>query len=295
VHDSWILGVLFRRFIVFWTSQNSLETIITGQLTDKKWLIPSAILLAELFVSCPSAGPNPSERTHLNWLSLVDAYTVAQRLMHDKICKCISPYFLPWNIAACKYRGGRSLIRIDSRDRIETRHISVHLNIKSWKKSSLLTSLIWTSSNSKPNIFVNVPYFDGLTHRIREACGLPWLSPSSVLAIICCVCGVEVCARTALSGIYYVDPSWWQSNFLPAIATDITGHCLFLQCHTDHSPSVLKELAIGIACSFTRLSNLHKLDSYISILSSFLLYTYWILKYDIELLWLGWIKSQYVA
>ena len=35
--------------------------------------------------------------------------------------------------------------------------------------------------NYNSNVFVNAPYFDGLTHRSREADGLPWWSPSQVL------------------------------------------------------------------------------------------------------------------
>jgi hypothetical protein len=50
------------------------------------------------------------------------------------------------------------------------------------------------SDYSSSNVFVNAPYFDGLTHWIRGADGLPWWSPSQVLATICCVCSVEVCA-----------------------------------------------------------------------------------------------------
>ena len=37
---------------------------------------------------------------------------------------------------------------------------------------SILMTLITFYSNS--NVFVNAPYFDGLTHRIRGADGLPW-------------------------------------------------------------------------------------------------------------------------
>ena len=48
-------------------------------------------------------------------------------------------------------------------------------------------------SHSSSNVFVNAPYFDGLTHQIRGADGLPWWSPNQVLATICGVCSVEVC------------------------------------------------------------------------------------------------------
>ena len=50
--------------------------------------------------------------------------------------------------------------------------------------------------------------FDG---RIVGAGGIPWWSPSQVLASNYCVCGVcvYVCVcGNALSGIYYSGPSW---------------------------------------------------------------------------------------
>jgi len=44
-----------------------------------------------------------------------------------------------------------------------------------------------------------------------------------------------MCVRvTVLSGIYYSGPSWQQSNFLPDITADSTGHSKFPQCHTDY-------------------------------------------------------------
>ena len=48
--------------------------------------------------------------------------------------------------------------------------------------------------NNDSNVFVNAPYFDSLTLRILGADGLPWRSPSLVLATNCGVCSVEVCA-----------------------------------------------------------------------------------------------------
>ena len=36
--------------------------------------------------------------------------------------------------------------------------------------------------DSNSNVVVNAPYFDGLTHRIKGADGLPWCSPSQVQA-----------------------------------------------------------------------------------------------------------------
>ena len=59
--------------------------------------------------------------------------------------------------------------------------------------------------HSNANVFVNAPYFNSLTHQIRGAYGLPWWSPSKLLATICCVCSIEKCVRacTALCGNYY--------------------------------------------------------------------------------------------
>ena len=63
-------------------------------------------------------------------------------------------------------------------------------------------SLIRIDSNS--NVFVNVPYFNGITHRIRGANGLRCWSPIQVPTTICCVCCVKVCVHVLLCLVFVI-------------------------------------------------------------------------------------------
>ena len=82
--------------------------------------------------------------------------------------------------------------------------------------------------------------------RYRGADGIPWWSPTPVLATNYCVCNASV---YCFSGIYYRSPSWEQGNFLSVITTGTTGHSKFLQCHTDHLTSL---------CAGDRIDSINK-------------------------------------
>jgi len=75
--------------------------------------------------------------------------------------------------------------------------------------------------------------------------GIPWWSPSQVLATNYCVCKC-ICVRvTALSGIYYSGPSCKQGNYLPVNTVDIAGRSKFHNVtQTILSPSVPETLSI---------------------------------------------------
>jgi hypothetical protein len=57
---------------------------------------------------------------------------------------------------------------------------------------------------SNSHIIVDMPHFDSLRHLIR-ADGLPWWSPSQVMATICCMCSVgSVCMHALLCLIFII-------------------------------------------------------------------------------------------